>query len=105
MGYCTSKAALNMLAKGLAAEEETIVSLSIRPGVVDTPMQTLIRQDRHREQMGDAQLKFIDLKAKGKLVKPEDVSKVLGRILLLPEKARPLSGQFLSWDDSIFESF
>ncbi|KAJ9052835.1 hypothetical protein DSO57_1030149 [Entomophthora muscae] len=41
--YCCTKAALNMFTMCLAKEHPDILTLSIRPGVVDTEMQTLIR--------------------------------------------------------------
>ena len=41
--YCAAKAALNHLTRILAAEEPSIISLAVRPGVVDTEMQAYIR--------------------------------------------------------------
>ncbi|GES85936.1 short-chain dehydrogenase [Rhizophagus clarus] len=41
--YATTKAALNLLTATFALEEPDIVAISIRPGVVDTDMQKLIR--------------------------------------------------------------
>ncbi len=41
--YCSSKAALNMLARSIAAEYPQVRSLAIAPGIVDTPMQSEIR--------------------------------------------------------------
>ncbi|KAG5459558.1 MAG: hypothetical protein BJ554DRAFT_28, partial [Olpidium bornovanus] len=41
--YCCSKAALNMLTENLAAEEPEIASVAVRPGVVETEMQKIIR--------------------------------------------------------------
>ncbi|KAG8793403.1 hypothetical protein FRC16_010965 [Serendipita sp. 398] len=41
--YAASKAAVNSLVKTLATEEPNIATIAIRPGVVDTDMQTLLR--------------------------------------------------------------
>ena len=42
--YCASKAALTHFKRVLAAEEPRITSISIRPGVVDTDMQAVLRE-------------------------------------------------------------
>ena len=41
--YCVSKAALNHFTRILAVEEPGVTAVAVRPGVVDTPMQTLLR--------------------------------------------------------------
>ncbi|KAF9368265.1 hypothetical protein CPC16_005529, partial [Podila verticillata] len=41
--YSTSKAALNMFGQILATEEKDITTVAIRPGVVDTEMQGVVR--------------------------------------------------------------
>ncbi len=41
--YCSSKAGLDMLSKCVAEEHKDIISLSIAPGKVDSPMQNDIR--------------------------------------------------------------
>ena len=43
--YCAAKAALNHFTAVLAAEEPFITALAVRPGVVDTGMQTFIRNE------------------------------------------------------------
>jgi len=42
--YNASKAALNSLGRTLASEEEDLVVVSVRPGVVGTEMQEKIRE-------------------------------------------------------------
>ena len=42
--YCVSKAALNHLTRVIATEEPGITCLAARPGVVDTNMQTFLRE-------------------------------------------------------------
>lgn len=96
--YGSSKAAMNHLALTLAVEEPTITTLSIRPGVVDTDMQALIRT---KESIMDAKdmEKFKGLFAGGKLVKAEDVGGVMARISVglggEEGKGSELNGKFL----------
>ncbi|KAJ2393417.1 hypothetical protein H4S02_000218 [Coemansia sp. RSA 2611] len=45
--YCASKAALNMVTKSMAVEEPEVVAIAVRPGVVDTDMQKVIRSVGH----------------------------------------------------------
>ncbi|KAJ9060406.1 hypothetical protein DSO57_1031235 [Entomophthora muscae] len=96
--YCCTKAALNMFTMCLAKEHSGILTLSIRPGVVDTGMQTLIRGGG-KESMGQDFEKFITLKDSGKLLEPDVPAKVIAR-LAVEGFDSSLSGKFLSWDDS-----
>lgn len=50
--YGSSKAALNHLASTLANEESDIVTVAIRPGIVDTEMQRDIRE-KHNTVMNE----------------------------------------------------
>lgn len=79
--YCTSKAALHMLYQVLAAElsPHGIAVGSARPGVVDTPMQDLIRE-KTEEEMPDVS-RFKIMKQQGSLVDPDDVAKFLDWLL------------------------
>lgn len=79
--YCTSKAALHMLYKVLSSEltPEGIAVGSARPGVVDTPMQDLIR-DQSEHNLPDVS-RFKVMKEQGSLVSPEDVAKFLDWLL------------------------
>ena len=43
--YCASKAALTHLTRVLADEEPRVTSVAVRPGVVDTRMQALLRRE------------------------------------------------------------
>lgn len=98
--YGASKAALNHLALTLASEEKDIISIAIRPGVVDTDMQISLRNE-HIEKMDPAdQDKFNGLKAEGKLLKPEQPGNVIARLALAggPE----LSGKYLRLSTAIF---
>ncbi|KAI8576141.1 hypothetical protein K450DRAFT_258207 [Umbelopsis ramanniana AG] len=94
--YGASKAALNHLTETLAVEEPNITTIAIRPGVVDTDMQGLIRQEG-KASMGDFHSKFVDLHEQGKLVDPQDCGHVIASLSISGSK--DLSGKFLSWDD------
>ncbi|KAJ2959090.1 hypothetical protein NQZ79_g5387 [Umbelopsis isabellina] len=96
--YGASKAALNHLNETLAVEEPDIIAIAVRPGVVDTDMQGLIRQ-QGKAAMGDFHNKFLDLHKEGKLVNPEDCGHVIASLSLNADKG--LSGKFISWDDEI----
>lgn len=77
--YCVSKAALFMLYQMLNAEHDDIAVGSVRPGVVDTPMQELIRaQD---ESQFPAVERFRQLQQDGLLRSPEEVASFIGWIL------------------------
>lgn len=82
--YCTSKAGLDMYTKCLATEQETAEYpthvMGIAPGVIDTNMQTTIR-NTSQEQFIHRQ-KFIDLKETGQLIPPQLAGKHLAAILL-----------------------
>lgn len=73
--YCTAKAALHMLylvwREELDAADVAVASL--RPGVVDTPMQALIRT-QSPERFPRVQ-RFRDLKAGGQLRDPDEVAR------------------------------
>ena len=75
-GYCASKAALDMITKGIAAEqagtENGVKAISIYPGVVDTGMQEKIRSS-DKNDFSDVQ-RFIDMKSNSTLADPETVA-------------------------------
>ncbi len=73
--YCATKAALDMMTKVVAAEQETVKNgvkiISIYPGVVDTDMQTEIR--KHKKEDFIAIDRFLELKESGSLLNPKSV--------------------------------
>jgi NAD(P)-dependent dehydrogenase (short-subunit alcohol dehydrogenase family) len=81
--YCITKAGLNMMYKVLATElsHENILVGSVRPGVVDTPMQVTIRLFDGPTTHFPAQSKFIDLHSQGKLVSPDTAAAYLHWLL------------------------
>ncbi|KAJ2881141.1 hypothetical protein H4R27_004278 [Coemansia aciculifera] len=94
--YCASKAALNMVTQSIAMEEPEIVAIALRPGAVDTDMQTVIRsvgQDAMRE---DQFAKFQSLYSEGTLLQPELPARAVVRLAL--EAPKSMSGMFVSWN-------
>lgn len=82
--YSTSKAALDMFTLHLAAEMEgTGVTVNaVRPGVVDTEMQTFMRS-LPREQVGEAfHDRFHGLHERGELIAAEDSAGFLLEVML-----------------------
>ncbi len=93
--YGSSKAALNHLAMTFASEEESVTSLSIRPGILDTEMQKEIREQHNTVMNAEHVKKFADLKSSGNLIQPELPAHVIAKLILDPPTK--LSGQFLEW--------
>jgi NAD(P)-dependent dehydrogenase (short-subunit alcohol dehydrogenase family) len=82
--YSTSKAALDMFTLHLAAELEGtgVTANAVRPGVVDTEMQTFMRS-LPREQVGDAfHDRFHGLHERGELLSAEDSAGFLIEVML-----------------------
>lgn len=77
--YCVSKAALFMLYRMFNVELHDVAVGSIRPGVVDTPMQALIREQAP-ERFPDVD-RFRRLQAEGQLRSPADVASFIGWLL------------------------
>lgn len=93
--YGASKAAMNHLNLTLAAEEPNLTCLSIRPGVVDTQMQSDVR-NVHSALMDEKDVaKFHTLHQQGQLVKPEQPGRVIARLAVGAPKQ--LGGQFLEY--------
>ncbi|MDN3516158.1 SDR family NAD(P)-dependent oxidoreductase [Aquisalimonas lutea] len=80
--YCTGKAALHMIYQVLREElrDRGIAVGSLRPGVVDTPMQALIRE-QPPERFPMVQ-RFLDLHATGQLEDPAEVARFTAWLLL-----------------------
>ncbi|ORY94393.1 hypothetical protein BCR43DRAFT_476111 [Syncephalastrum racemosum] len=100
--YGASKAAMNHLAETLSAEEPDIATIAVRPGIVDTDMQGLIRSNG-QEAMKDDHKKFVELHEAGKLVRPEEPGHVLAA--LAAKAPLNLSGTFVSWDDEELKEY
>lgn len=80
--YCTSKAAIDMMTKAIAAEQNELKNgvkcNAIYPGVVDTNMQTNIRST-DKNDFKNLQ-RFIDLKENNELYTPEFVANSIYKI-------------------------
>jgi len=102
--YNAAKAAMNSLCRTLASEEPDVVSVALRPGMVDTSMQAQLRTPRAKEVMGEESAnRFADTHVQGKLVRPEDCGHVIAELAL--RAPHSLSGQFVSWSDSVCKDF
>ncbi|KAI8615420.1 hypothetical protein BC830DRAFT_1064412 [Chytriomyces sp. MP71] len=101
--YCMTKASLNMLAASFGKEEPSVTSLALRPGVVETDMQALIRQDGGKAMTPENHAQFKALFEKGELLKPEVPGNLLANLVL--DLPRDLSGSFLSWNDEKLKVF
>lgn len=93
--YSTAKAALNHLNRFLAEEEPDITAIAFRPGVVDTAMQTTIRNSS--KMPTEDQAYFMDLHADGELLPPELPGLALAKVALYAPQE--WSGEFIAWDD------
>ena len=74
--YCSSKAAIEMMTKTIAEEQNELLNgvkaIAIKPGIVDTNMQTQIR-DSSETKFKNVQ-RFKDLKEQNQLYTPEFVA-------------------------------
>jgi NAD(P)-dependent dehydrogenase (short-subunit alcohol dehydrogenase family) len=95
--YCTGKAALNHFTRVLAAEESALTAVTVRPGVVDTDMQTYIRQEGSAVLPADQLAYYKELKDHGQLEPPEAPARSIAWLAL--HATRQFSGQFLDYDD------
>ncbi|WP_419419067.1 SDR family NAD(P)-dependent oxidoreductase [Legionella sp. D16C41] len=78
--YCVSKAALAMLTRCWQLECPTVAFASVKPGIIDTDMQTLIRQSQF---MHDEKLQFFKtLKSENRLLTTQTVALFLSWLLL-----------------------
>ena len=93
--YCISKAGLYMAYQVLREElaGRGIAVGSLRPGVVDTPMQGLIRAQAAEDFPAVAH--FRALKAAGELSDPAEVADFMEAVLRLPDATRFSAGE---WD-------
>ncbi|EJD01105.1 short-chain dehydrogenase [Fomitiporia mediterranea MF3/22] len=101
--YNASKAAMNSFCRTLANEEPDIVSIALRPGMVDTAMQAQLRNIGASKLRDEDAQKFIRAHAEGQLVKPEDVGHVIAALSLRAPKS--LSGQFVNWNSDECKEF
>lgn len=91
--YGSGKAALNHLAKTLSTEERNVISIAIRPGVVDTQMQRELRDTYASGMLEEEAAKFYKLYNTGALLRPEQPGTVIAKLVL--EGPKELNGEFL----------
>jgi NAD(P)-dependent dehydrogenase (short-subunit alcohol dehydrogenase family) len=94
--YCVSKGAFNLICGSLSKEEPEIASVSIRPGVVDTEMQQVIRSEGAEAMPTSFYDKFVGLKKNNQLLDPSKPGKAIASLCLHP--MQELSGQYVQWD-------
>lgn len=86
--YCAGKAAIDMFSRVAAVEQELEKSginvFAIAPGVVDTDMQTAIRNTNERDF--SRRQKFIALHEEQQLYSPQAVAKIFADLIRHPEK-------------------
>lgn len=95
--YCVAKAALTHFTRQLAAEEPAVISVALRPGVVDTAMQQLIRRAGPSVMTPDKSAYFQALKDRGELLAPEIPARAAAWLAL--SAPADLSGAFIDFDD------
>jgi NAD(P)-dependent dehydrogenase (short-subunit alcohol dehydrogenase family) len=95
--YCTGKAALNHFTRILAAEEKEVTALTVRPGVVDTDMQAVLRGEIDNEMPAEQIAYYRKLKERGELEPPEIPARAIAWLALYAP--REFSGKFLDYDD------
>ena len=96
--YCASKAALTHFTRVLAEEEPRITAVSIRPGVVDTPMQDQIRREGPAAMKPEQIAYYQNLKTQGHLEPPEIPARSIAWLALYAPHS--LSGNFVNYDDA-----
>lgn len=101
--YGSSKAALNHLAMTLANEERDVISIAVRPGVVDTEMQQDIREKHNKAMDEKDAAKFKELKETGGLLRPEQPGHVMAKLVV--DTPRELSGKFVQWNGEDLKRF
>ncbi len=95
--YCASKAALNMFNATLAAEEPEITAVALRPGVVDTPMQEVIRKWGAEAMPPEDYAHFVSLHKAQQLLPAAKPARAIATLALYAPRA--WSGEFVRWDE------
>lgn len=95
--YCAAKAGLNQFSRVLAAEEPELTVIAVRPGVVDTQMQRLLRKLGPEKMPPEQADYYVNLKATGQL----EPAAVPGRSIawMVLYAPRDWSGAFMSYDE------
>ena len=102
--YGGSKAAINHFAICVASEVPEVRIVSVAPGVVDTSMQTSIREVYGKNMTPQSLQRFIDLKANNQLLDPHFVGKIYGN-LALKGVSEELNGKYVKYNDELLKSY
>ena len=95
--YCTSKAGLNQLTRVIAVEEKGVTALTVRPGVVDTGMQAVLRGEIDNTMSAEQTAYYRQLKERGELEPPEIPARAIAWLALYAP--REFSGKFLDYNE------
>lgn len=95
--YCAAKAALNHFTAVLALDEPVVTALALRPGIVDTAMQAVIRAQGADGMPADVHARFVRDYEEGRLLPPEKPAAAIAALALRAPAA--WSGEFVAWDD------
>jgi len=95
--YCASKAALTHFNRVLAEEVSDVTAISVRPGVVDTPMQAQIRQEGLGVMNPKQYTYYTDLKDKAQLEPPQIPARSIAWLALYAP--HNMSGEFRNCND------
>jgi NAD(P)-dependent dehydrogenase (short-subunit alcohol dehydrogenase family) len=101
--YGSAKAAMNHLSLTLSVEEPGITTIAIRPGTVDTAMQTDLRGKYNKLMDKKDADKFANLPHNGGLLRPDQPGNVIARLVL--DAPKDLSGRFMPWNDGQLAAF
>ncbi len=95
--YCAAKAGLNQFSRVLAAEEPDLTVIAVRPGVVDTRMQEILRAEGSAKMPPKQAAYYKDLKTADRLEPPRVPARAIAWLAL--HAPREWSGAFMSYDD------
>ncbi len=96
--YCTAKAGLNQFTSVLAEEEPSLTCVAVRPGVVDTDMQALIRRQGPKAMPSDQLAYYLNLKSEGQLEPPFVPARSIAWLALYAPN--DWSGEFMNYDET-----
>lgn len=102
--YGSSKAALNHFILLLASAETDISAISVAPGVVDTSMQTEIRNVHSKHMDSKTAKRFLDLHKNKLLVSPSEPATVLVN-LVTQGWDQSVNGKFVRYDDQCMSAY
>ena len=95
--YCSAKAGLNQFTRVLAAEEPELTAVAVRPGVVDTHMQALLRTMGPQKMPLEQAKYYLDLKTRGQLEPAMIPARSIAWMVL--HAPHQWSGSFMSYDE------